>query len=390
MESVKGINVLVSGAGVAGLTTAYWLVKHGFKVTVVERAPHIRPGGQALDVRGSALEVAARMGILDKIRKDSTKLMGMSVVDSTGKETFRSTERTMTGGKLDSPDVEILRDDLCRVLLQAAGDQVKYIFNDTIVALNEDETGVDVRFACAADQRFDLVIGADGLRSNVRRIVFGADELFIRYLGYYVATFSMPNILNLDHWEVFIQHDGIPIAACIVLEKDRDARTYVGFGSEMQIDYDYRDIGLQKRMITERLAHVGGEIPNILEHMQNASDFYFDSTNQIIMDHWSKGRVGLVGDAGYSVSPALGQGTTIAMTSAYVLAGELADHRHDLRSGLNHYESELREYVGANQELAYRSATEPPSALGEPTEEDPDGIPDFGRASLPFSFKDYL
>ncbi len=389
MGSLKEINILVSGASIAGLSTAYWLAKNNFKVTVVERAPHIRPGGQALDIRGPALEVVARMGILETIRKNSTKLKGMSVVDSTGKETFRSTERTMTGGKLDSPDVEILRDDLCRVLFQAVGNQAEYIFNDSIASLNQDETGVDVTFVNAIPQRFDLVIGADGLRSNVRRIVFGADERFIRYLGYYIAIFTMPNIFNLDHWEVFFQHEGIPLAACIVKEKDSDARTYVGFGSAAPIDYDYRDIASQKQLITERLAKAGGEIPKILEYMQSSSNFYFDSTNQIIMDNWSKGRVVLVGDAGYSMSPALGQGTTIAMVGAYVLAGELASHKHDLRIGLNNYENELRGYINSNQELAYSSATDPPSALGEPSEDDPDGILDFGQAVIPITLKNY-
>src|SRR3982751_2757345 len=166
MKSIKE-SILISGASIAGLSTAYWLAKFGFRVTVVERAPYIRPGGQALDVRGPALEVAARMGILDTIRDNGAKLKGMSVIEaSTGEEIFRSIERTMTGGKFDSPDIEILRDDLCRVLFEAVGNQVKYIFNDTIVSIDQDDTGVNVIFAHATPQRFDLVVGADGVRSN--------------------------------------------------------------------------------------------------------------------------------------------------------------------------------------------------------------------------------
>src|SRR5271154_5820438 len=160
------INVLVSGASVAGLSVAYWLSHYGFAVTVVERAPHLRPGGQALDVRGPALEVAERMGILADIRDRSTKLTGMSIVDSAGREIFRSTERTLTGGRFDSPDLEILRDDLCRVLFEAIGDGVDYHFGDFIVSLNQDDAGVEVAFANAAPRRFDLVIGADGVRSG--------------------------------------------------------------------------------------------------------------------------------------------------------------------------------------------------------------------------------
>jgi len=394
MGSSNNVNVLVSGASIAGLSTAYWLAGYGFRVTVVERAPHIRAGGQALDVRGPALEVASRMEIIEAIRSNSTKLNGMSVVDAlSGKEIFRNTERTMTGGKLDSPDIEILRDDLCRVLFQAVGDQVEYIFNDTIVSLDQDETGVNVTFAHAAPQRFDLVIGADGLRSNVRRIVFGADEQFIRYLGHYVAIFTMPNILNLDHWEVFLQHEGVPVAACIVKEKDGEARAYLGFSADQPLEYDYRDITAQKQLLTERVADVGLELPKIKEYMQRSANFYFDSVNQIIMDSWSKGRVVLVGDAGYSVSLSLGQGTTIAMVGAYVLAGELASHKHDLQAGLTNYENELREYINNNQKLVYDSGTESQPAPDKASEGEnslnPDLVPDFGLAVIPFTLKNY-
>jgi len=157
------IQILVSGASIAGLSTAYWLARYGFNVIVVERAPHLRPGGQALDVRGPALEVAARMDILATIRDQSTKLTGISQVDSTCKEIFRSTERTLTGGRFDSPDVEIMRVNLCKVLYEAVGNTVEYIFGDSIASLTQGESGVDVTFETAAPRRFDLIIGADGL-----------------------------------------------------------------------------------------------------------------------------------------------------------------------------------------------------------------------------------
>lgn len=397
MQSLKEnneIHILVSGASIAGLSTAYWLAKYGFRVSVVEKAPYIRPGGQALDVRGPALEVAARMGILDTIRDNGAKLKGMSVVDSsTGEEIFRSTERTITGGKFDSPDIEILRDDLCRVLFEAVGPKVEYIFNDTIVSLHQDETGVDVIFANATPQRFDLVIGADGVRSNVRRLVFGADEQFTRYLGHYVAIFTMPNVLNLDHWELFVQHEGSLAAAIIVKDRNSEARTYLGFSTDKPLSYDYRDITAQKQLITDRNANIGWEIPKILQHMQQSPNFYFDSINQIVMENWSKERVVLVGDAGYSVSLTLGQGTTIAMVGAYVLAGELASHKHNLQTGINNYENELREYVETNQKLAYDSNTESQQESGKSSGEEnstgPDNLPDFGLAVIPFALRNY-
>lgn len=395
MNSVKEINVLVSGASIAGLSTAYWLTKYGFKVTIVERALHIRPGGQAVDVRGPALEVAERMGILDDIRNSSTKLKGMSVIDAvSGKEIFGNNEQTLTGGRLDSPDVEILRDDLCRVLFNAVGDQVNYIFDDSIVTLVQDDAGVDVTFANSAPQRFDLVIGADGLRSNVRKIVFGADEQFIRYLGHYVAIFTMPNFYELDHWEMIFQYEGNPLAVCIAKERHGEARAYLGFSSDQPLEYDHRDIDAQKRLIAERAANVDGEITKLKEYMLASSNFYFDSVNQIIMDTWSKGRIVLVGDAGYSVSLSLGQGTSVAMVGAYVLAGELAAHRDDLQSAFGNYENELREYVISNQKLAFKTSTEPQPTLGKSSEEritiESADLPDFGLSVIPLTLKNYL
>lgn len=394
MESSKEVKVLISGASIAGLSTAYWLTKYGFKVTIVERVAHIRPGGQAVDVRGPALEVAERMGILGKIRLNSTKLKGMSIVDAvSGSEIYRNHEQTLTGGRHDSPDVEILRDDLCKVLFEAVSDQANYIFNDTIVTLDQDDKGVNVTFATANPQRFDLIIGADGIRSNVRKIVFGADEQFIRYLGHYVAIFTMPNYFELDHWEMIFQHEGTPLAVCIAKERASEARTYLGFSSEEPLEYDHRDIDAQKRLIAERSADVGGKISKIKELMQASSDFYFDSVNQTIMNSWSKGRVVLVGDAGYSVSLSLGQSTSVAMVGAYVLSGELARQTRDPQMAFNHYESELRGYIETNQQLAFKTSSEPQPSFGKQSEEEtviePTDLPDFGMSVIPLTLKDY-
>jgi len=389
MESLKEnkqINILVSGASVAGLSTAYWLLQYGFKVTIVERATHIRAGGQALDVRGPALEVAARMGILTDLRDSSTQLNGMTVIEvSSGKELLRSTGHTVTRGRHDSPDIEVLRDDLLNVLFDAVGNQAIYIFNDTIVSLSLDGHGVDVLFANAARQRFDLVIGADGLHSNVRKLVFGDEKQFLRYLGHYVAIFTIPNFLNLDHWEVIFQHEEAPMAAYIVKNQKSEARVYLGFSNDIPLEYDYHDIALQKQMLAERTLAVGRDVPKILEYMHQSTNFYFDSMNQILMDSWSKGRVTLVGDAGYSVSVSLGQGTTVAMVGAYVLAGELAANKNDLQAGLRNYEKALKAYVADNQKLAYHSNEE--HQLSNLS--DPDRIPDFTQSVVPFELKNY-
>ncbi len=386
-------SVLVSGASVSGLSVAYWLSRHGFKVTVVERAPNLRPGGQALDVRGAAaVEVARRMGILATIRARSTKLTGMSMVDATGKETFRSDERTLTGGRFDSPNVEILRDHLVQVLYEAVGDGAEYIFDDSIASLKQDGAGVDVAFVSAPPRRFDLVIGADGVRSTVRRLVFGPDKQFIRYLGSYIAVFSVPNFLGLDHWQTFCQ-DGDVGGGLLVMAKDDPARTYLGFNSAEPVDYDYRDVAAQKRLLTDRIAGRGWVFPQLLTYMQSTPDFYFDSINQIRMDRWSKGRVVLLGDAGYAVSLSTGQGTSVAMVAAYVLAGELVAHRRAPLTGIKRYERNLRDYVLRNQALADQDSLPEPASTGDATgadtKIDPDDVPDFNERAIPFDLKNY-
>jgi 2-polyprenyl-6-methoxyphenol hydroxylase-like FAD-dependent oxidoreductase len=327
---------------------------------------------------------------LASIRDRSTKHAGMSVVDSGGKEIFRSTERTLTGGRFDSPDVEILRDELCLVLYEAVGDQVDYLFGDSVASIRQSEAGVDVAFVNAAPRRFDLVVGADGLHSVVRRLAFGPEEEFIRYLGGYLAVFAMPNFLGLDRWQVFHQHGNI-FGGIMGLRPDADARTYIAFRAAEPADYDYRDVAAQKRLVADRVGGAGWELPRIVEHMWRTPDFHFDPTSQIRMDHWSSGRVVLV--AGYCVSPATGQGTTVAMVGAYVLAGELAAHREDHAAGTAAYEAELRDYAGRNQDLAVRSTSRPRPALGEPAGAEatasPDGVPDYGQMVQPLTLKDY-
>jgi 2-polyprenyl-6-methoxyphenol hydroxylase-like FAD-dependent oxidoreductase len=383
--------VLVSGASVSGLTLSYWLARYGFEVTVVERAPHLRPGGHALDVRGPALEVAERMGILATIRDRSTKLTGMAVVDSAGREISRNTEGSLTGGRFDSPDVEIMRDDLCQVLHEAVGNQVEYLFGDSIASLSQDASGVDVTFVTTTPRRFELVIGADGLHSRVRRVAFGPEARFIRYFGdWYVATFGMPNFLGLERWQVLYQPADATVGALVLgLRKDANARTYLGFSAPMPIDYDERDVDAQKRLVADRVAGAGWELPRIVEHMLRAPDFHFYSLSQIRMDSWSRGRIVLVGDAGYSISLATGQGTTVAMVGAYVLAGELATHGDDLVGGTAAYENELRDYVIRNQDVALERSAE----SGEPRDAEETaslgGLPDFARLVQPITLKNY-
>jgi 2-polyprenyl-6-methoxyphenol hydroxylase-like FAD-dependent oxidoreductase len=347
-------SVLISGAGIGGPALAYWLDRYGYDVTVGEQATGAHPGGHAIDVRGPALEVAGRMGVLDRIRGLSTDLRGMSVVDDEGRELFRTTERTVSGGDLDSPDVEILRDDLAAIVADAGGAGIEYVYGDSIDRLEQGADEVRVVFRGGTKRRFDLVVGADGLHSHTRRLAFGPEEDYLHHLGTSLAVWTAPNFLGLDRWQVVYKMGANLWGGMVMSVRDnQEVRVYVGFDwDEPPAESWAGDPREQKRLIAREFAKARWEMPRLLEHMWGAPDFLFDSMAQIRMDSWSRGRVTLLGDAGYCGSPMSGQGTSMALVGAYVLAGELKAACGDHEAAFAAYERELRAYVTANQELA--------------------------------------
>ena len=345
-------DILVSGASVAGATVAYWLAHHGHSVTVVERYPGLRPGGQAIDVRGPALTVLERMMLRAAADHRRTRIRGASVVDSDGNELSRDTESTPTGGLIANPDIELLRDDLIELLYEATQLKVEYLFDDSIESLDDDGTAVAVTFERAATRDFGLVIGADGLHSNVRQLVFGPEEQFIDRLGTHAAIFTVPNFLDLDYWQTWHYGDKT-MAGIYSARNNTEARAMVGF-MDTDLKVDYRDTEAQFAELEKRMADDGWIRPQLLEYMRTAPDFYFDEMSQIKMDRWSKGRVTLVGDAGYCCSPLSGQGTSVALLGAYILAGELAQAIRagdDYELGFANYHKEFSDYVKRNQWL---------------------------------------
>jgi 2-polyprenyl-6-methoxyphenol hydroxylase-like FAD-dependent oxidoreductase len=352
-------SVLISGASVAGTTLAYWLERQGFTVTVVERSQGLRPGGQAIDIRGPALGVVERMGLLDAVAARKTAIRGMSMVDSNGTEIMRNTEWTVTGGTIDNPDIEILRDDLVG-LLYAASAGPEYLFGDSITGLDEGAESVMVTFEHGPQRAFDIVIGADGLHSNVRRLAIGPEAQFIKRMARFVAICSLPNFLELDYWQTWYRDETTQtIAGVYTARGNSEVRAFLGFADD-NLTIDYRDTDAQRAEVQRRFAGAGWVVPRLVEGMLSAPDFYFDETAQIVMDSWHSGRIGLVGDAAYCASPLSGQGTSIALVGAYVLAGELAAAEGDHCAGFASYQERIGQYVRDNQSLAFDEDTGDP------------------------------
>jgi len=310
----------------------------------------LRPGGQAVDARGVAKEVIGRMGLDAAVRAARTDTAGAYIVDVDGNvlETFRADD---DGGDGYIADIEILRGDLSRVLHDDTRDGVEYVFGDRIAELTQDADGVDVAFAGGDRRRFDLVVGADGLHSALRAMVFGPRERFVRHLGLVLAFYSVPNEFGLDRWLIDYQDPESGRSAGLRPIQDATrAMAMLSFPSA-GFDVDYRDVEAQKRLLRERMAGLGWSTPRILAHLDDTPDFYLDQVAQVVMDRWSSGRVGLLGDAAFSSSPMSGGGTGLALVGAYLLAGELAAAGWDPQAGFAGYEQRMRSFVEANQEI---------------------------------------
>jgi 2-polyprenyl-6-methoxyphenol hydroxylase-like FAD-dependent oxidoreductase len=338
------MKVLISGASVAGPVLAHWLHRYGFEPTLVERTPAGRHGlgGHAVDLFGPAAEVARRMGRLDAIEASRTRLDAMTIERFGRRPVHVDLTRLYAG--ISSDHVEILRGELTKILYDATRDSAEYLFGDSIADLHDDGAGVDVTFDSGEERRFDLVIGADGLHSNVRRLAFGPEESMRRPLGGYLAVYSMPPALGLgDRMLGHLSVDKL-CGAYGVYQTGQERATFL-FRKREELRYDYRDKEQQKALLVKEFGDYGWKVPQLLEHLDTADDFYFDSITQITLDHWQRGRIALVGDAGYCPGPAVGGGTSLAMVAAYILAGELAAARSDPPSGLKNYEKAVRRHV---------------------------------------------
>ncbi|GAA4166376.1 FAD-dependent monooxygenase [Phytohabitans flavus] len=339
--------VLVSGASIAGPALAFWLNHYGFNVTMVEKSPTPRRGGYPIDVRGTALEVVRKMGILPRLQDAHIDLRRLTFLAGDGSEVVSLHPHTVTGG-VTGRDLEIRRGDLTAALHAALPADVELVFDESIDTLEQSDHGVEVTFRGGGRRTFDLVVGADGLHSRTRELVLGPEEQYHRYLGYCFAGFTVPNTFGLSHETVLWNTPGR--AAALYAAGDGDElHALLSFARAEAPNGAFQDPQAQRDLVNEVFADAGWEVPGLLAAVHEAEDLFFDGVSQIRMPRWSSGRVALVGDAAYAPSFLTGQGTSLALVGAYMLAGSLA--RHDHTGGFAAYEHDTRGFVTANQDL---------------------------------------
>ena len=335
--------ILISGASIAGLTLAHWLGRHGFRPVIVERAAALRTGGNGVDVRGQAGEVADRMGIMPRVRALTADVLGIKFVDAADRAVARIDMRT-----LDPSSVEIMRGDLVALLREVT--DVEILFGDSVRGLEQDDDGVTVAFEKAPARRFDLVAGADGMHSQVRRLAFGPEDEFVRHKDHYFAFANADAALGEDRWVTMFNTPG-RMAGIYRSGNHAQAKAYLAFRSA-PLNYDTRDISSQKRLVTDAFGNqTSWRTRELLDSALADPDFYFDACAQVQMTSWSAGRVVLTGDAAWCPSPAAGAGAELALVGAYSLAGELAAADGDYRSAFNRYDAALRPLVAARQQI---------------------------------------
>ncbi|MGW7350426.1 FAD-dependent monooxygenase [Streptomyces sp. NPDC054784] len=350
--------VLISGAGISGPALAYWLRRAGYAVTVVEKADAPRAGGYPIDIRGSAVEVVRRMGILPRLREAHTGTRRYTFLDTDGGTVASLGGAEDHGG--EEGDLEVRRGDLSESLYALVRDDVEFRFDDSIDVLDQSGgAGVDVTFRSGARRTYDLVVGADGMHSQTREGLFGPEERFRRDLGYSFAVFTVPNTSRLSRELVMWNSPG-RAAALYALGEDEPPHAFLTFHRTFHRpdaphdalrDPDaFRDPDACREVFARVFADAGGEVPRLLDAIRHADDLFCDTAAQIRMPRWSSGRVALVGDAAHAPSFLTGQGSSLALSGAYVLAHALAGHR-ERPAAFAAYERGLRGFVTANQGL---------------------------------------
>ncbi|MGH9408688.1 MAG: FAD-binding domain [Vicinamibacterales bacterium] len=345
------MRILISGAGIAGPTLAYWLLRYSMTPTLVERAATLRTGGYVIDFWGAGYDVSGRMGLLPDIRRHAYIVQEVRVVNRDGRRIGGFPAQMFaraSGGFASLP-----RGDLAALVYGAIADKVETIFGDSIARLDQRGDSVAVSFDHHPEQAFDLVIGADGLHSRTRELAFGPEERFERYLGLKVAAFETSGYRFRDELTYVMYPQVGQEVSRFSMSGDRTMFLFTFADADPALPHD---LAGQKAELRRRFADAGWECPRILDALDGAEDLYFDRVSQIVMGgsdtSWTNGRVALVGDAAFCVSLLGGQGSALAMTAAYVLAGELATARGRYDEAFARYQQIFGPFVRAKQRVA--------------------------------------
>lgn len=331
---MKDKKILISGAGIAGFTLAYWLKQRGFSPTIIEKHPYVRGGGYKVDVRGTALEVAKRMGIYQDLLEDNVNLICSKFV-SPDQKVFEFDGDIL--GHSSEGEIEINRWDLAQILSKKVG-EIEITYGDSISSID----GKIVHFERMAPREFDIVVGADGQYSNVRRLVFGEDGAFLKRYGIQFCVFPIPNIFELERCEIVYFNKGKLATAYAVGNHSYACLAFKSEEEEPPLDN-------LKAVFEHELQGLDWEVPRLVSLMKQSDECYFNSIAQVRMPYWSQGRVVLVGDAAHSVQA---MGTSLAMVGAYVLAREIDESNGNYTLAFDKYEKNMRNYVEAAQDLA--------------------------------------
>ncbi|CAG4997670.1 hypothetical protein DYBT9275_01828 [Dyadobacter sp. CECT 9275] len=349
MESLENTNtarrVLISGASMAGLSTAHWMNRLGYKVTVVEIASAPRTSGGAVDIKGPAADAAKRMEIDEQLK---AQRLSVERIEFKNARDITEGSISMDTGISDD-EIEIERDQFVHILLNSLKNEVDFLFNNNITALIETEDEIQVTFKNGPQQSFDLVIGCDGIHSAVRKIWFGPETEYTHFLG---AYFSITIVNKLLIKPKTMQMFGVPDKAVMLNAYNNKTDIIFCFNSEEEIPYDYRDEDQQRQIVIEQFAGLGWKTAELLEEVQHSGNFYFDKFCQIKMPSWTRGRVALVGDAAYCASPAAGMGASLGMAGAAALADALQKYDGDFELAFRDYNKNLRPFIEEVQATA--------------------------------------
>ena len=342
------MRVAIIGAGIAGPTVAWWLKHYGFEPVIYENSPQLRTGGYVIDFWGSGYDVAERMGLIPEIRQRGYDFDTLRLVNSRGR-TAAKVDIDVFRAATDNRFVSIARSDLSKLIWQAC-EEVETHFGVTIDRIDQAPERVEIQLSNGSVEAFDMLVGADGLHSQVRGSVFGTQDRFERPLGYNVAAFSVYGYKPREEL-AYVAHSLPHRQVARIAARDDETIFFFIFKSHL-LDAEPTDASSQRRAIREVFGDMDWEVPQILELLDSANEIYFDRVSQIDMDRWTDDRVALIGDAAACVSLLAGEGTGLAMTEAYVLAGELSQANGDIDHAFRAYESKLRLHLQSKQQAA--------------------------------------